>query len=172
MCLLSITYPAGQLVPEIFGGCADGAREAGTVSVPRGAAKLLMSKTSLSPPLNFYSGFQNPKLNAQALCFITVSTENPIDAGKCMCACAMLYIPGRNVSMREMWDLPFEKPLPGEMKGADFTALRDRAEWGESSMAVKSWKAYKGLIPQLLVTAAVLWHTDWWSSCLIHRFHF
>lgn len=82
---VAVTYPAGQLVPEIFRDCADGAREVGTASVPRGAAKLLMPKTSLSPPLNFYSGFQNPKLNTQALCFLTVSTENPIDAGKCMC---------------------------------------------------------------------------------------
>lgn len=45
----------------------------------------------------------------------------------------------------------------------------EKAAWHEP---VKSWKVYKGLIPQLLGTAAVLWHTDWCTSCLIHRFHF
>lgn len=85
-------YSIGQLVSEIFveSNCADGPREDGTASVPRGAAKLLMSETSPSPPLKFYSCFQNPKLNTQTPCCITASIENPVDAAKCVCMCMYL----------------------------------------------------------------------------------
>lgn len=79
--------------------CAGGPREDGTASVPRGAAKLFMSETSPSPPLNFYSDFQNAKLNAQTLRCITASTENPLDAAVCVHV-HVCYAPERHSNLK------------------------------------------------------------------------
>jgi len=67
--------------------CADGLREGRAASVLRGAARLFMSETSPSPPLNFYIDFQNPKLNTQTLCY-------------------MCRAPERHMLIREREDLP------------------------------------------------------------------
>lgn len=83
---------------------ADRPREDGTASVPRGAAKLFMSKTSPSPPINFYSDFQNPKLNTRSLHCTTASTENPVDTAKCVCMCTCAT-PERHVYKRDTYKI-------------------------------------------------------------------
>lgn len=146
-----------------------------TASVPRGAAKLFMSKTAPSPPINFYSDFQNPKLNTRSLHCTTASTENPVDTAKCVCMCTCA-IHLKDTSIREILiRFAFFKALAISRRNAGcwfyniILLYGVKETWHQS---VKSWKVYKGMIPQLVATAAVLRHTDWCTSCLINRFYF